>query len=68
MANPFRGDDQEDFEAAGEKETGKIKQTGLPKSAKLSTFGAAFNAARPLVWSGCGLVAGAGFEPTTFGL
>ena len=46
MANQFRGDDQDDFEAARDKETGKIKQTGLAKSAKLSTFGAAFNAAR----------------------
>ena len=46
MANPFQGDDQDDFEAARDKETGEVKQVGLAPSAKLSTFGAAFNAAR----------------------
>jgi hypothetical protein len=43
--NPFQGDDQDDFEAARDTE-GNIKQTGLAPSAKLSNFGAAFNAAR----------------------
>jgi hypothetical protein len=45
MANPFRGEDQDDFEAARDEE-GNIKQTGLARTAKLSNFGAAFNAAR----------------------
>lgn len=46
MANPFQGDDEDPFEAARDKETGKVKQTGLAPSAKLSNFGAAFAAAR----------------------
>ena len=45
MANPVQGDDQDDFAAARDKK-GNIKQTGLARTAKLSTFGAAFNAAR----------------------
>lgn len=46
MANPFQGDDEDPFEAARDKETGKVKQVGLAPSAKLSNFGAAFAAAR----------------------
>jgi hypothetical protein len=45
MAKPFQGDDVDDFEAARDDE-GNVKQTGLAPSAKLSSFGAAFNAAR----------------------
>ena len=45
MAKPFQGDDQDDFEAARDSE-GNVKQVGLAPSAKLSTFGAAFNMAR----------------------
>jgi hypothetical protein len=43
--NPYQGDDVDYFEAARDKEGG-VKQTGLAPSAKLSNFGAAFNAAR----------------------
>jgi len=45
MANPFQGDDQDDFAAARDEE-GKIKQTGLARTAKLSPFGLAFDTAR----------------------
>lgn len=45
MAKPFQGDDVDDFEAARDDE-GNVKQTGLSRTAKLSNFGAAFNAAR----------------------
>ena len=45
MANPFQGDDEDPFEAARDSE-GNVKQVGLAPSAKLSNFGAAFNAAR----------------------
>jgi hypothetical protein len=45
MAKPFQGDDVDDFEAARDDE-GDVKQTGLSRTAKLSNFGAAFNAAR----------------------
>jgi hypothetical protein len=44
--NPYQGGDYDYFEAARDKETGAVKQTGLAPSAKLSNFGAAFNAAR----------------------
>lgn len=47
MANPFQGDDQDDFEAARDKE-GNVKQTGLARTAKLSPFGLAFDEARKL--------------------
>ena len=46
MANPYQGDDYDYFEAARDKKTGRVKQTGLSPTAKLSNFGAAFNAAR----------------------
>ena len=45
MAKPFQGDDVDPFETARDKE-GNVKQTGLAPTAKLSSFGAAFNAAR----------------------
>jgi hypothetical protein len=45
MASPFQGDDEDAFGAARDEE-GNIKQTGLARTAKLSNFGAAFNAAR----------------------
>ena len=45
MAKPFQGDDQDDFAAARDEE-GKIKQTGLARTAKLSPFGLAFDTAR----------------------
>lgn len=48
MANPFQGDDQDDFEAARDKETGEVKQVGLARTAKLSPFGLAFDEARKL--------------------
>jgi hypothetical protein len=46
MANPFQGDDVDPFSGARDKETGDVKQVGLPASAKTSRFGAAFAAAR----------------------
>jgi hypothetical protein len=45
MANPYQGDDEDPFSGVRNKE-GAVKRAGLAKSAKLSTFGAAFNAAR----------------------
>jgi hypothetical protein len=48
MANPNQGDDQDDFEAARDKETGEVKQVGLARTAKLSPFGLAFDEARKL--------------------
>jgi hypothetical protein len=45
MANPFQGDDEDPFSGVRDEE-GKVKQVGLAPSAKLSNFGAAFNAAR----------------------
>jgi len=45
MANPFQGDDQDDFSGVRDRE-GNVKRAGLARSAKLSNFGAAFNAAR----------------------
>ena len=46
MANPFQGDDIDPFSAVRDEQTGEVKQTGLPPSAKTSRFGAAFAAAR----------------------
>ena len=46
MANPNQGDDDDYFEAARDKKTGAIKQTGLARTAKLSPFGLAFDTAR----------------------
>jgi hypothetical protein len=45
MANPFQGDDEDPFSGVRDEE-GKVKQVGLAPSAKLSSFGAAFAAAR----------------------
>ena len=45
MGKPFQGDDEDPFETARDSE-GNVKQTGLARTAKLSTFGAAFNMAR----------------------
>jgi hypothetical protein len=54
MANPFRGDDVDPFSGARDKEgnikqvkeKGVTKQIGLPRTAKLSPFGLAFDTAR----------------------
>ena len=43
--NPFQGDDEDPFSGVRDEE-GNVKRAGLAKSAKLSNFGAAFNAAR----------------------
>ncbi|NBW22615.1 MAG: hypothetical protein EBR82_83190 [Caulobacteraceae bacterium] len=43
--NPYQGDDVDSFQTARDEE-GNVKQTGLSPTAKLSRFGAAFNAAR----------------------
>lgn len=45
MANPFQGDDQDDFSGVRDEE-GNVKQTGLARTAKLSPFGLAFDTAR----------------------
>lgn len=45
MVSPFQGDDEDAFGAVRDEE-GNVKQTGLARTAKLSNFGAAFNAAR----------------------
>ena len=54
MANPFRGDDVDPFSGVRDKEgnikqvkeKGVTKQIGLPRTAKLSPFGLAFDTAR----------------------